>query len=78
MESNKNHKGPAIKATVLIVFLLTAIVIIGFTPLREYLTAERLGLLSWKVFFSLGLFVFSFFIPKIIERLRASQKAGIA
>jgi len=36
------------------------------------------GLLSWNVFFSLGLFVFSFFIPKIIERLRASQKAGIA
>jgi uncharacterized membrane protein YdjX (TVP38/TMEM64 family) len=36
------------------------------------------GLLSWKVFFSLGLFVFSFFIPKIIERLRASQKVEIA
>ena len=36
------------------------------------------GLISWKVFFSLGLFVFSFFIPKIIERLRASQKIGIA
>jgi uncharacterized membrane protein YdjX (TVP38/TMEM64 family) len=36
------------------------------------------GLLSWKVFFSVGLFVFSFFIPKIIERLKASQKAGIA
>jgi uncharacterized membrane protein YdjX (TVP38/TMEM64 family) len=35
-------------------------------------------LLSWKVFFSVGLFVFSFFIPKIIERLKASQKAGIA
>ena len=32
------------------------------------------GLLSWKVFFSLGLFVFSFFIPKILERLRASRK----
>jgi uncharacterized membrane protein YdjX (TVP38/TMEM64 family) len=35
------------------------------------------GLLSWKVYFSLGLFVFSFFIPKIIERLRASRKAGV-
>jgi uncharacterized membrane protein YdjX (TVP38/TMEM64 family) len=31
------------------------------------------GLLSWKVFFSLGLFVFSFFIPKIVERLRANR-----
>ena len=45
MESNKNHKGPAIKATVLIVFLLTAIVIVRFTPLREHLTVGRLGLL---------------------------------
>ncbi len=36
------------------------------------------GLLSWKVFFSLGLFVFSFFIPKIIKRLKTLQKAGIA
>jgi hypothetical protein len=29
------------------------------------------------VTFFLGLFVFSFFIPKIVERLRASQKVGI-
>jgi hypothetical protein len=36
------------------------------------------GLLSWKILFSLGLFVFSFFIPKIIDRLRVSQKTGIA
>jgi uncharacterized membrane protein YdjX (TVP38/TMEM64 family) len=28
------------------------------------------GLLSWKVFFSVGLFVFSLFIPKIIKRIR--------
>ena len=33
-------------------------------------------LLSWKVFFSLGLFVFSFFIPKIVERLKASRRGG--
>jgi uncharacterized membrane protein YdjX (TVP38/TMEM64 family) len=45
MESNKNRRGPAIKAAVLIVFLVTAIVIVRFTPLREYLTAERLRLL---------------------------------
>jgi hypothetical protein len=34
------------------------------------------GLISWKVFFSLGLFVFSFFIPKIVARLKASQGIG--
>lgn len=36
------------------------------------------GLISWKVFFSLGLFVFSFFIPKIVERSKASQRVEIA
>jgi uncharacterized membrane protein YdjX (TVP38/TMEM64 family) len=36
------------------------------------------GLLSRKVFFSLGLFVFSFFIPKIVERLMASRRGGVA
>ena len=45
MESGKNRRGPTIKAAVLIVFLVAAIVIVRFTPLREYLTAERLGLL---------------------------------
>jgi uncharacterized membrane protein YdjX (TVP38/TMEM64 family) len=36
------------------------------------------GLLSWKVYFSLGLFIFSFFIPKIVQRLRASRKVEVA
>ena len=36
------------------------------------------GLLSWKVYFSLGLFIFSFFIPKIVQRLRASRKVELA
>ncbi len=27
-------------------------------------------LLSWKIFFSIGLFVFSFFIPKIVEKVK--------
>lgn len=31
------------------------------------------NLLSWKVFFSLGLFVFSLFIPKIIDKLKFWQ-----
>jgi len=29
-------------------------------------------LLSWKIFLSLGLFVFSFFIPKIVEKIKQS------
>jgi hypothetical protein len=31
------------------------------------------GLISGKIYFSLGLFVFSFFIPKIIAGLKASR-----
>jgi len=33
-------------------------------------TGQWANLLSWKVFFSLGLFVFSLFIPKIINKLK--------
>jgi uncharacterized membrane protein YdjX (TVP38/TMEM64 family) len=43
MESKTNRKGPAIKAAIFILFLVTALVVVRFTPLREYLTAERLG-----------------------------------
>ena len=32
------------------------------------------NLLSWKIFFSLGLFVFSLFIPKIMGKLKILQK----
>ncbi len=39
-------------------------------------SGEWRGLVSWKVFFSLGLFVFSFFIPKIIERVKAFRRDG--
>jgi uncharacterized membrane protein YdjX (TVP38/TMEM64 family) len=45
MEPNKNRRAPAIKAAVLIIFLVAAVVTVRFTPLREYFTAERLGLL---------------------------------
>ncbi|MHC1743343.1 MAG: TVP38/TMEM64 family protein [Syntrophobacteraceae bacterium] len=34
------------------------------------------GLLSWKVFLSVALFVFSFFIPKIVERWRAPGRVS--
>lgn len=43
MESNKNSRGPAIKAALFIVLIITAIVIARFTPLKEYLTVEKLG-----------------------------------
>jgi uncharacterized membrane protein YdjX (TVP38/TMEM64 family) len=43
MESKTNRKGPAIKAAIFILFIVTALVVIRFTPLKEYLTAERLG-----------------------------------
>lgn len=33
-------------------------------------TGQWANLLTWKVFFSLGLFVFSLFIPKIINKLK--------
>jgi uncharacterized membrane protein YdjX (TVP38/TMEM64 family) len=36
-------------------------------------TGQWANLLSWKVFFSLGLFVFSLFIPKIIKKLKVWQ-----
>jgi len=45
MESNKKRRVPAIEAAVLIIFLVAAIVIVRFTSVREYLTAEKLGLL---------------------------------
>jgi hypothetical protein len=34
------------------------------------------GLLSWNVFVSLALFVFSFFIPKLLKMARMSKEAG--
>jgi uncharacterized membrane protein YdjX (TVP38/TMEM64 family) len=36
------------------------------------------GLLSWKVCFSLGLFVFSLFIPKIVDKVRKPRNIGDA
>ena len=36
-------------------------------------THQWANLLTWKVFFSLGLFVFSLFIPKIINKLKVWQ-----
>ena len=43
--------------------------------IKEVWTSGNWGqLLSFKVFFSVGLFVFSFFIPKIIKKLRKENE----
>lgn len=39
---------------------------------------QWVDLLSWKIFFSLGLFAFSLFIPKIINKLQVWKKAGLS
>ena len=44
------------------------------TVRNVWASGEWSGLVSWKVFFSLGLFAFSFFIPKIIERLKTFKR----
>jgi uncharacterized membrane protein YdjX (TVP38/TMEM64 family) len=45
--------------------------------LKEVWASGQWGqLLSFKVFFSVGLFVFSFFIPKIIKKLRGEKERG--
>ncbi|MBN1103893.1 MAG: TVP38/TMEM64 family protein [Deltaproteobacteria bacterium] len=43
---------------------------------KEVWTSGNWGdLISFKVFFSVGLFVFSFFIPKIIKKIRGGEDA---
>jgi uncharacterized membrane protein YdjX (TVP38/TMEM64 family) len=42
-----------------------------------WVTGQWAELLSWKIFFSLALFIFSFFIPKIIEKFKASMGRNI-
>lgn len=38
-----------------------------------WISGQWAELVSWKVFFSLALFTFSFFIPKILKKIRKSQ-----
>lgn len=45
MEPHKKRMGAVIKAVVLVLFVITAVIIVRFTPVKEFLTAERLGLL---------------------------------
>jgi uncharacterized membrane protein YdjX (TVP38/TMEM64 family) len=42
--------------------------------LKDVWVSENWGeLISFKVFFSIGLFIFSFFIPKIIKRIKGEK-----
>ncbi len=43
MESHEKQMRAVIKAAVLVIFVITAVVIVRFTPVKEFLTAERLG-----------------------------------
>jgi uncharacterized membrane protein YdjX (TVP38/TMEM64 family) len=44
MEPRKRRMGAAIKAAVLIFFIITAVIVVRYTPVKEFLTAEKLGL----------------------------------
>ncbi len=43
MESREKQMGAEIKAAALVFFVITAVVIVRFTPVKEFLTTERLG-----------------------------------
>jgi uncharacterized membrane protein YdjX (TVP38/TMEM64 family) len=44
MEPHKKRMGAVIKAALLVLFVITAVIIVRFTPVKGFLTAERLGL----------------------------------
>ena len=123
MQTKKIQKKAIIKAAILIAFIICAVIVVRFTPIKGFLTADQLGrslenagfwapllfmviyavgvclfvpgtvlgamgavlfgtlkevwtsgnwgeLLSFKVFFSVALFVFSLFLPKIIKKFK--------
>lgn len=43
MDSTTNRKSAVVKAVALVLFIVAAIVVVRFTPVRGYLTAEKLG-----------------------------------
>jgi hypothetical protein len=44
MNNAKNHKGAVIRASILLIFIIAAVVLVRFTPVKEFLTVEKLGL----------------------------------
>ncbi len=43
METERKGSGAGVKAAVLVVFIVTAVIVVRYTPVRELLTAEQLG-----------------------------------
>jgi len=41
MELKKNRRGAVIKAAFLLAFVITAVVLVRFTPLKDYLRVDR-------------------------------------
>jgi len=60
-------KGPLIKGILLLAFIDAAVAAVRFTHVTSYLTPDGLGRLLGM---AVALFVFSFFIPKIIRKAK--------
>ena len=43
MQAGRFRQGALIKATILLIFIVAAVAVARFTPVKEFLTAERLG-----------------------------------
>jgi len=60
--------------TALGILVGTFILVFFIDTLKQVLASGDWGqLISFKVFFSVGLFIFSFFMPKIIKKIRGEQ-----
>ena len=62
MNSKANHKIAAIKAAILLAFIIAAVVVVRFTPVRELLNAEKLGVFLdqsgfWAPLLYIGVYV---------------------
>ena len=78
-----SKKKAIVEGLFLVVFIVGAIYVLRFTPAHACLTAETLGDLldslgiwvpiAYMTIFSVGLFIFSFFIPKIIKGIRVEE-----
>lgn len=68
MEPDKNRKTAILKAMLLLVFVVTAFIVLRFTPAKDFFTTERLGLLlqaaggwaplAYILLYSLGICLF--------------------
>ena len=71
----RTGRRPFVKGVLLVIFIVAAIAVVRFTPIKSFLTPAGLGRFLERtafpqVFFSVALFVFSFFIPRIIKKIK--------